>query len=433
MLACGASHAIMRTDLFARRPLLWLELASRRRATLLSSPNFGYQHYLRQYALRPPAAARPVERCGCIYDGAEPISADLCRRFVQTLAPHGLTPQSLFTVYGLAEATLAVSFPKPGSRAGDDPCRSGRARRRRARASRGGAADARPSSSSVGSRGAGHRAAHHRRRRQPGRRARGRPRRDPRRERHRAATSATRPRPPRGARADGWLDTGDLGPRRRWRARDHRARQGPGHRQRPEPLSARPRAHRRAACPASRPTASPRPACAAPKPRPRSSRCSCCTAATLEELRADGARAATRRSPGRPASRSRTSSRSRASRRRAAASCSATRSPRRSKPASSTRRAPSWRACCQPARCRAELAGAASTLARLQAICRRTLPERSIGPDTNLLEIDLSSLALARLHEAIDREFPGRLEVTDLLDHPTLRELWRPALDEGAA
>jgi acyl-CoA synthetase (AMP-forming)/AMP-acid ligase II len=52
MLACGVSHLIMRTDLFARRPLMWLEQASRRKATVLCSPNFGYQHYLRQYALK---------------------------------------------------------------------------------------------------------------------------------------------------------------------------------------------------------------------------------------------------------------------------------------------------------------------------------------------------------------------------------------------
>jgi len=32
---------LMPTELFIRRPLLWLQLASRKRATLLSSPNFG--------------------------------------------------------------------------------------------------------------------------------------------------------------------------------------------------------------------------------------------------------------------------------------------------------------------------------------------------------------------------------------------------------
>lgn len=114
MLACGVSHLIMRTDLFARRPLLWLELASRRRATVLCSPNFGYQHYLKQYEAKRPTGL-DLSAVRLIFNGAEPISAELCHRFVETLAPHGLSPHSMFTVYGLAEASLAVSFPRPGA------------------------------------------------------------------------------------------------------------------------------------------------------------------------------------------------------------------------------------------------------------------------------------------------------------------------------
>jgi acyl-CoA synthetase (AMP-forming)/AMP-acid ligase II/acyl carrier protein len=48
-----------------------------------------------------------------IYNGAEPISVDLCEQFLQTMAPHGLKPTTMHTVYGLAEASLAVSFPDP--------------------------------------------------------------------------------------------------------------------------------------------------------------------------------------------------------------------------------------------------------------------------------------------------------------------------------
>ena len=66
-----------------------------------------------------------------------------------------------------------------------------------------------------------------------------------------------------------------------------------------------------------------------------------------------------------------------------------------------------------------------STLGRLQAICQRVVPDRQIAPDDNLLEINLNSLALARLHEAIDREFPHRIEVSDLFEYPTLALLAR--------
>lgn len=109
LLAAGVSHAIMRTELFARRPLLWLDLASQRRCTVLCSPNFGFQHYLRQYAHRPPQGL-DLSSIRLIFNGAEPISAEVWRRFMRTMAPHGLKANSMFAVYGLAEATLAVAF-----------------------------------------------------------------------------------------------------------------------------------------------------------------------------------------------------------------------------------------------------------------------------------------------------------------------------------
>ena len=114
MLACGASHTIMRTELFVRRPLLWLELATQQSATVLCSPNFGYQHYLRQFASKRPAAL-DLSSVRLIFNGAEPISADLCRRFTDALSAYGLKPNTMFAVYGLAEASLAVSFPVPGA------------------------------------------------------------------------------------------------------------------------------------------------------------------------------------------------------------------------------------------------------------------------------------------------------------------------------
>lgn len=114
MLACGISHAIMRTELFARRPLLWLEQATVHRTTVLCSPNFGYQHYLRQLAAKP-ASRVDLSAVRLFFNGAEPISAELCRRFAETMAPYGLRPDTMFPVYGLAEASLAVSFVEPGS------------------------------------------------------------------------------------------------------------------------------------------------------------------------------------------------------------------------------------------------------------------------------------------------------------------------------
>ncbi|MDA3922986.1 MAG: non-ribosomal peptide synthetase [Salinisphaera sp.] len=113
-LICHAfNHYLMATDLFARRPMLWLEKAAEKQATLLCSPNFGYRHTLRAISARglPDLDLSAVRR---IYNGAEPISPSLAREFLSVLAPTGLSANSMFAVYGLAEASLAATFPPAG-------------------------------------------------------------------------------------------------------------------------------------------------------------------------------------------------------------------------------------------------------------------------------------------------------------------------------
>jgi acyl-CoA synthetase (AMP-forming)/AMP-acid ligase II/acyl carrier protein len=108
-------HAhLMPTELFIRRPLLWLELAARVRATILCSPNFGYKHYLKVLGDRT-VEALDLSAVRFIFNGAEPISAQLCEEFLTRLAPARLARNAMYPVYGLAEASLAVSFPSPGA------------------------------------------------------------------------------------------------------------------------------------------------------------------------------------------------------------------------------------------------------------------------------------------------------------------------------
>ncbi|MGH8315205.1 MAG: non-ribosomal peptide synthetase, partial [Steroidobacterales bacterium] len=110
MLANRVTISLMQTELFIRRPLLWLTLATRIRATILSSPNFGYRHYLKVLGERTPEAL-DLRSVRMIFNGAEPISVELCREFVERMTPHGLAATAMYPVYGLAEASLAVSFP----------------------------------------------------------------------------------------------------------------------------------------------------------------------------------------------------------------------------------------------------------------------------------------------------------------------------------
>jgi acyl-CoA synthetase (AMP-forming)/AMP-acid ligase II/aryl carrier-like protein len=113
MFANGVEMHLMPTELYVRRPLLWLQLASEHRATILCSPNFGYRHYLKVLGDRTPGNLdlSPVR---LIFNGAEPISLELCGEFMDRLAGLGLKRNAMYPVYGLAEASLAVSFPPPG-------------------------------------------------------------------------------------------------------------------------------------------------------------------------------------------------------------------------------------------------------------------------------------------------------------------------------
>ena len=105
---------LMPTELFVRRPLLWLTFASRVRATILCSPNFGYKHYLKVLGDRP-VDGLDLSATRLIFNGAEPISVELCNEFLARLEPAKLERNAMFPVYGLAEASLAVTFPEVGS------------------------------------------------------------------------------------------------------------------------------------------------------------------------------------------------------------------------------------------------------------------------------------------------------------------------------
>jgi acyl-CoA synthetase (AMP-forming)/AMP-acid ligase II len=114
MLCNTFDHYLMATDAFARRPLLWLNKAAEKGATLLCSPNFGFRHTLRAISAKGLPAI-DLSQVRLLYNGAEPISAPLTREFLATLAPTGLAPKAMFCVYGLAEASLAAAFPPVGS------------------------------------------------------------------------------------------------------------------------------------------------------------------------------------------------------------------------------------------------------------------------------------------------------------------------------
>jgi acyl-CoA synthetase (AMP-forming)/AMP-acid ligase II/3-oxoacyl-(acyl-carrier-protein) synthase/acyl carrier protein len=99
-----------------RRPGLWFEAAARHRGTLLPAASFALAVTLE----RLPAAQVPdldLTSVRLLGVGAEPISVPVWRRFLDHMRPAGLDARAVVPLYGLAEATVAVSFPPLGERA----------------------------------------------------------------------------------------------------------------------------------------------------------------------------------------------------------------------------------------------------------------------------------------------------------------------------
>jgi acyl-CoA synthetase (AMP-forming)/AMP-acid ligase II/aryl carrier-like protein len=69
----------------------------------------------------------------------------------------------------------------------------------------------------------------------------------------------------------------------------------------------------------------------------------------------------------------------------------------------------------------------------LQVIVEAALPGKRVDVQDNLFEIGASSLKLIEIHEQIDRQYPGLVDLTELFDYPTIAELAKHLEDKLAA
>jgi fatty-acyl-CoA synthase len=108
-LICDLPTVLLSTEAFVRRPGIWMEAMSKYDGTITFAPNFAYAlaaRRTRDQDLEGLDLSR-VRVAGC---GAEPINADVMRQFCARFAPVGLRPEALLPCYGMAEATLAITF-----------------------------------------------------------------------------------------------------------------------------------------------------------------------------------------------------------------------------------------------------------------------------------------------------------------------------------
>ncbi len=106
------NQTLMPTQLFIRRPYLWLKKASEYKATVLASPNFGYKYFLKRLN-REKYVDLDLSNVRIIYNGAEPINISICNEFLCIMEKYNLKKEAILPVYGLAEASVAVSIPTP--------------------------------------------------------------------------------------------------------------------------------------------------------------------------------------------------------------------------------------------------------------------------------------------------------------------------------
>jgi fatty-acyl-CoA synthase len=95
---------------FLSRPLVWPELISRYGGTVTAAPNFAYAIVGRRMARVDDAGAYDLSKLRIALNGAEPIDETAVKAFTEAGARFKMRPQCVLPAYGMAEATLAVSF-----------------------------------------------------------------------------------------------------------------------------------------------------------------------------------------------------------------------------------------------------------------------------------------------------------------------------------
>ncbi|RDG39815.1 AMP-binding protein [Streptomyces corynorhini] len=110
----GADVHVFTPTAFLRRPAQLLKYFAEHHGTVMTGPDFSYAQIIEA---TPPELVEQLDLSAwrLAFNGAEPVSAATAERFTAHLAPAGLRDTVMYPVYGMAEATLGITFPEPGS------------------------------------------------------------------------------------------------------------------------------------------------------------------------------------------------------------------------------------------------------------------------------------------------------------------------------
>ena len=110
LLLNGVPLVVMSPLAFLTRPERWLQAMSKHRGTIAAAPNFAYELCVRKI---PDKALEGVDLSSMrvLMNGAEPVNPETLERFANRFTKYGFRREAMLPVYGLAEASLGVTFP----------------------------------------------------------------------------------------------------------------------------------------------------------------------------------------------------------------------------------------------------------------------------------------------------------------------------------
>lgn len=101
---------LMSPEAFIFRPIWWMENISRYRVTMGVAPNFGY-HYCVTRIDDADLHRLDLSSWRLALNGAEPVDRITLNKFLEKFMPCGLRDDIFLPVYGMAENSLAATFP----------------------------------------------------------------------------------------------------------------------------------------------------------------------------------------------------------------------------------------------------------------------------------------------------------------------------------
>src|SRR6266566_570196 len=107
-LYVGAPCVLLAPVTFIQRPLQWLRAIHNYRAEVAGAPNFAFDLCVQRF--RADQVKDLDLSCWKLaFNAAEPVRADTIERFAATFRPYGFEPRVMYSLYGMAEATLLIS------------------------------------------------------------------------------------------------------------------------------------------------------------------------------------------------------------------------------------------------------------------------------------------------------------------------------------